>query len=78
MEHPLLDDRLIGRIGVNGVAVMAPSRCGPLTETSLKAWFVRMSTDSVLDDIGTISRIDRVIAVTMKDDGRHATHARCA
>lgn len=78
MEHPLLDDRPIGRIGVDGMAVLAASRCRTPTDSGLETWFVRVPADGLLDDFGAISRVDRVIAVTMKDDGRHATPPRCA
>jgi len=34
--------------------------------------------NGLLDDLGAILRVHRVIAVTVKDDGRQATHPRCA
>ena len=77
MEQPLLDNGLIGRIGVDGMAVLAASLCRTLTDTGLETWFVRVAADGLLDDFGAISRVHRVIAVAMKDDGRHATRPRC-
>lgn len=78
MEYPELDDRLICRISVDGMAVLASARCRPLTHACLKPCFVRVPADGLLDDFGAISHVDRRIAVTMKDDGWHATPSRRA
>ena len=72
MQHPLLDDGLIGRIGIDCLAVLAAVCCRTLTDTGLETWFVRVAADGLLDDFGAISRVHRVIAVAMKNDGRHA------
>ena len=72
MEHPLLYERVVGIVGIYGLAVRAAARRQTFVHASTKTRIVQSTGDGLLNNCGAISSVNCLVVIPMKDDGRHA------
>lgn len=71
MQNPLLNDRSVGGVGMDGVAVYASSRSRTFMRARAHASLLR-ATDDGLSTIAAPLRACTVWSGAMKDDGGHS------